>query len=249
VDSMRPLIAIWGDSTAGALVPGFRKLQETEQFGLAQFTVSSCQPLLAQETPVRRCQERNRRIPHLIGEAAPAVVLLHSFWGLNDTAEDFRPTIDALRSRGAARIVILGPVPVWRGGLPNIVAAHYWRTGTVLPERTDQYFERGSSDESLRKVAAELNVEYISARDVFCNADGCITRVGDSLVTSDSVHLTEAGSVFLIRAIIGRLRCAEAPQEGMDAAARRQGQCGSAGFPGADGFSRGVGQKINRSTE
>lgn len=25
-----------------------------------------------------------------------------------------------------ARIVILGPVPIWRGGLPNVVAAHYW---------------------------------------------------------------------------------------------------------------------------
>jgi peptidoglycan/LPS O-acetylase OafA/YrhL len=207
-DKTRPLIAIWGDSTAAALVPGFRKLQETEAFGLAQFTVTSCHPVLDRQSPTKLCAERNRRILDLIGGTAPDLVLLHAGWGLNDTSDDLRPTIEALRSRSVAHIVILGPVPVWRGGLPNAVAAHYWRTGSVLPERTGQYFDRGSGDESLRKAATGLNVEYISARDAFCNAEGCVSRVGNALVTSDTVHLTEAGSGFLVRAIIGKLRCA-----------------------------------------
>jgi lysophospholipase L1-like esterase len=205
-DNKRPLVAIWGDSTAAALVPGFRELQKSNEFGLAQFTVSSCQPVLDRQSPVRQCLERNRKILDLIGQTAPDVVLLHAYWGINDTAEDFRPTIDALRAYQVARIVIVGLVPFWRGGLPNVVAAHYWRTQSVLPERTNLYFDRGSGDDSLRKVAAELNVEYISARDAFCNADGCVTRVGDSLVASDTVHLTEAGSAFLTRAIFDRLQ-------------------------------------------
>ncbi len=46
VDQKRPLVAIWGDSTAAALVPGFRSLQASRNFGIAQFTVSSCPPLL-----------------------------------------------------------------------------------------------------------------------------------------------------------------------------------------------------------
>src|SRR5260370_35634540 len=42
----RPLILVWGDSTAGALMPGLRKAQESRAFGLAQFTASSCIPAL-----------------------------------------------------------------------------------------------------------------------------------------------------------------------------------------------------------
>ncbi len=205
-DKTRPLIAIWGDSTAAALVPGFRKLQETEAFGLAQYTVTSCEPVIDRQSPTKHCAERNRKIVDLIGKAAPDVVLLHAGWGLNDTADELRPTIDALRARGIARIVIVGPVPVWRGGLPNAVANHYWRTQSVLPERTPLYFDRGSGDENLRKVAATLGVDYISARNAFCNGDGCISRVGTSLVASDAVHLTETGAILLARSILGQLR-------------------------------------------
>src|SRR6266480_2364059 len=42
----RPLLFIWGDSTAGALLPGLRKAQETRNFGIAQLTSSSCIPAL-----------------------------------------------------------------------------------------------------------------------------------------------------------------------------------------------------------
>src|SRR5262249_555106 len=47
IEQKRPLLALLGDSTAGALMPGLRHLQSRAQFGIAQFTVSSCQPLLA----------------------------------------------------------------------------------------------------------------------------------------------------------------------------------------------------------
>ena len=40
----RPLVLVWGDSTAGALMPGLRKAQESRNFGIAQFTASSCVP-------------------------------------------------------------------------------------------------------------------------------------------------------------------------------------------------------------
>jgi hypothetical protein len=36
VDEKHPLMAIWGDSTASTLVPGFRNLQATRNFGVAQ---------------------------------------------------------------------------------------------------------------------------------------------------------------------------------------------------------------------
>jgi len=75
-----------------------------------------------------------------------------------------------------------------------------------MPERTLYYFDRASGDAVLRKIAAELNVEYFSARDVFCNRDGCIDRIGDSLVASDTLHLTGVGSAFLAEAIFDNMR-------------------------------------------
>ena len=51
-------------------------------------------------------------------------------------------------------------------------------------------------------------VEYISAWRVFCNPEGCLTRVGptaNDVVTTDIVHLSNAGSQFLVEAIEGSL--------------------------------------------
>jgi hypothetical protein len=65
----------------------------------------------------------------------------------------------------------------------------------------------------MRAKLVPLGAEYISAWDAMCNADGCLTRIGDTagdIAVSDQVHLTEKGSVFLIHAIIGRLLGEEA---------------------------------------
>jgi peptidoglycan/LPS O-acetylase OafA/YrhL len=204
-DQKRPLLAIWGDSTAGALIPGFRNLQKTHDFGLAQYTVSSCPPTLLPSSVEKFCLQRNREIVALIGVSAPEIVLLHALWS-NNTIDELRPTIEAIRAQHVSRIIILGPVPVWPGGLPNAVAAYFWRTRTVMPERSRFYFDPSSSDDTMRKIAADLGVEYISAREVFCDKDTCLTRVGDSLVASDWLHLTRTGSEFLADAIAGQLR-------------------------------------------
>jgi hypothetical protein len=215
VDSKRPLIAVWGDSTAGALMPGWRKLQESSSFGIAQFTVSACQPLLFQvERMSRQCLERNRQIVELISASAPDVVMLQASWDAEQAVAKLGLTVEALRSRGVARIVVMGRMPIWRGGLPAIVAAHFRRTGKILPERTTEYVEADlAADRKLRALAASLGVDYISPRDLLCDAAGCITRVGDTLIAFDSVHLTIPGAEFFAKLI--------APQLGIDRSAPR----------------------------
>jgi SGNH domain (fused to AT3 domains) len=41
-----PLLLLWGDSTAAALAPGFRQLQQRYEFRLGQFATSSCWPIM-----------------------------------------------------------------------------------------------------------------------------------------------------------------------------------------------------------
>jgi peptidoglycan/LPS O-acetylase OafA/YrhL len=206
VDQKHPLVAIWGDSTASALVPGFRNLQTSRQFGIAQFTVSSCPPLLIRSGSMTEfCLEQNRKIVDLIRGNSPDIVMLHANWGANDNAESLRPTIEALRALNIRRIVILGPVPVWKGGLPAAVATYYRRSDEVMPERIWQYVEKDSGDSNMRKISDSLGVDYVSARDAFCNNRGCVTRIGESLVARDSIHLTPVGSIFLINSIAPEL--------------------------------------------
>jgi hypothetical protein len=201
-ETKRPLVLVWGDSTASALVPGFRTLQGNRDFGLAQYTVSSCKPYFIKiESATELCIARNRKIANVIRGLAPEIVILHAIWDVNDTAEMMKPTIDALRSGHATRIIILGPVPVWRGGLPAAVAAYYRLKRRIIPERTFEAVDPANGDDNLRRIAGELGVTYISARDILCNGDGCLARIGHALTVSDTVHLTAAGSAYLVRAI------------------------------------------------
>jgi peptidoglycan/LPS O-acetylase OafA/YrhL len=206
VDRARPLVAIWGDSTASALIPGFRKLQKSIPFGIVQFTVSSCSPILVPHAQLTKlCIERNQKIPQRISEASPDIVILEAVWDVHDKAETLRPTIEALQRAGIRRIIILGTVPVWHGGLPEVVTTYYVRTGGMIPERIDDYYDKHPSDTWMKPVAEELGLQFVSAWKPFCNEQGCLTRIGSSLVARDVIHLTPIGAEFLVKAIAPEL--------------------------------------------
>ena len=202
----RPLILIWGDSTAGALLPGLRKAQETHDFGIAQFTSSSCVPALNTDVAgVPNCRAINDKVLALARELKPDVVLLHSTWGgsLDGVAE----TVKALKQQTSARIIVLGAVPWWKRGLPNEVLRYFMLHHGLIPERSDRA-EADFSDARLREKLVPLGAEFISVRDTMCNSDGCLARIGDTakdLSANDQVHLTEKASIFLIQSIIDQV--------------------------------------------
>ena len=89
--------------------------------------------------------------------------------------------------------------------MPAAVATYYRRSDEVMPERIWQYVEKDSGDSNMRKISDLLGVDYVSARDAFCNNRGCVTRIGELLVARDSIHLTPVGSIFLINSIAPEL--------------------------------------------
>jgi peptidoglycan/LPS O-acetylase OafA/YrhL len=206
VDRGRPLILVWGDSTAGALLPGLRKAQETRAFGIAQFTSSSCVPALNTDVAgVPNCRAINDKVLALARQIRPDIVLLHGTWDryLDGVAE----TVAALKKQTTARIVVLGSVPWWKRGLPNEVLRYFILHHSLIPERSRRA-ETDGSGAILRQKLAPSAAEFISVWDVMCNADGCLTRIGDKagdISASDQVHLTEKGSVFLVQSIIDKV--------------------------------------------
>jgi peptidoglycan/LPS O-acetylase OafA/YrhL len=202
----RPLVLIWGDSTAGALLPGLRKAQETRNFGIAQLTSSSCIPALnADIVSTPGCRAMNDKVFSLVRQIRPDIVLLHGTWEkhLDNVAE----TVVALKETNA-RVVVLGGVPAWPRGLPSEVLRYFILHRALIPERSPSAVPPTAYDAVMRARLEPLGAEFISASDVFCNAQGCVTRIGDAaadITVSDQVHITEKGSVFLIASIIDRL--------------------------------------------
>ncbi|MCA6119835.1 acyltransferase [Bradyrhizobium sp. WSM 1738] len=209
----RPLILMWGDSTAGALLPGLRQAQKERSFGIAQLTSSSCIPALnADIAGTPNCRAMNDKVFAMVRQIRPDIVLLHGTWEkhLDNVAE----TVAALKTQTNARVVVLGGVPLWKRGLPSEVLGHFMLHRALIPQRSPIGKAPSAYDALMRARLEPLGAEFISASDILCNAEGCLTRIGDAagdLTASDQVHLTENGSVFLVESIIDRLLGGEAP--------------------------------------
>jgi hypothetical protein len=156
------------------------------------------------------CRAMNDKVFSLVRQIRPEIVLLHGTWEkhLDNVAE----TVVALKQSGV-RVVVLGPVPFWRRGLPNEVMRYFMLHHRLVSERYDGAAP-GGYDAVMREKLGPLGAEFISARDALCNAQGCLTRVGGGagdITASDQVHLTEKGSEYLIASIIDRLLAGAAP--------------------------------------
>ncbi|WP_051677485.1 SGNH hydrolase domain-containing protein [Bradyrhizobium sp. URHD0069] len=209
----RPLIFVWGDSTAGALLPGLRKAQEVRDFGIAQFTSSSCIPALNVDVAgVPNCRAINDQILARAREINPDILLLHG--AAEKYLDNVAGTVAALKKQTRARVVVLGPVPIWRRGLPNEVLRYFMLHHRLIPERSNAV-STNWVDAPLRAKVMASGAEYISVWDAMCNADGCLTRIGDAasdISASDQAHLTEKGSVFLVQSIIDDVLRGQTPR-------------------------------------
>jgi peptidoglycan/LPS O-acetylase OafA/YrhL len=203
----RPLLMIWGDSTGGSLMPGLLKAQQTHAFGIAQFTASACTPAINVDIPeVRNCAANNAKVLAMARQIKPDIVLLHGIQGKYlDAVAD---TVATLKRDIGARVVVLGAEPIWDRGLPNEVMRHYMLFHRVIPPRSFEGVLSNWLDQAMLAKLVPAGAEFISAYDVMCNQEGCLTRIGDQtrdVTTSDMIHLTERGSDFLVAAVIDRI--------------------------------------------
>lgn len=226
-----PLLLIWGDSYGAALYPGLLHFTAERGYDVAQYTASACPPLIGYVLAERPfCKSINDDVVRRIGELHPDVVILYATWGHAEPTlrDDLPRTVTSLKAANVARIVLMGPPPSWQGaGLSQNVLDFYRQTASVLPARTfyrsDDEWTRGR-DALLGSLSHELGIHYISVRNVFCNDDGCLTRIGQNqseLTAFDPGHLTVPGSIFLVGHTLDEMLNAGSPPN----------QSSSAGMP------------------
>jgi peptidoglycan/LPS O-acetylase OafA/YrhL len=205
-NSDEPLLFVWGDSHAAHLYPGLHHLQDRYRFRLAQFTVSACPPLLTVNISiVPLCRQTNDEIFSRIVALKPDWVILSAQWFLlNQFHIDWSSlnnTIAALKSVGVGRVLVVGPVPIWRGGLPECLQQYYVRHRLVPFRMKYGSLLFSELDQDLRERSRVAGAAYVSPIDLMCSSEGCVTRVGDNtddIVAWDNVHLTAAGGTYLV---------------------------------------------------
>lgn len=207
----RDLAILWGDSHAARLYPGLKQVFG-DTMALSQFTRDACPPILGVATAV--CQKSNDWVIAQIARIKPQTVILFAAWThyQGDWHSQTRAktallaTIDALRKLGVGKVVVIGPAPVWKGGLPKL-AYQAWTHGHPfhrVPERLATGLDANvrPADQELRLALLPRDVKYFSITDFFCTDAGCLVHAPESvsrLVTWDSGHLTTDGAVLVAR--------------------------------------------------
>jgi peptidoglycan/LPS O-acetylase OafA/YrhL len=159
----KPLLFLWGDSTAAALYPALEYTEEKlGRFRLARFSSPGCAPILDSGTN-SQCDELNRRVFDFVLSSHPDVMLLHAMWGRSTDLEKLRATIHTLRNDGVQRIVLLGPVPVWKRTLPLSLINTY-RFSHELPNRIGTGVSGPEEDQMMEAFSKGEGIEYVSAR-------------------------------------------------------------------------------------
>jgi peptidoglycan/LPS O-acetylase OafA/YrhL len=199
-----PLLFLWGDSHAADLYPGLEALAAGKRFRLAQFTASSCPPFANYAPPNRPfCKGIDAFVIAQLRVLAPEEVVLSAAWGRYTDRAPLVRTVALLRRMHVPRIVLVGPTPEWPQGLPQVLYNIY-QGRKQLPSRVGSGLSIGPPklDAELRALSARLDIRYVSALDVLCNADGCLARTGaggNEITVWDTSHFTRAGSTLLVR--------------------------------------------------
>jgi peptidoglycan/LPS O-acetylase OafA/YrhL len=205
INPTKKTIFLLGDSFAADLYPGLSAVFG-DKYNIIQRTMSECPPFLEvqrKETPY--CQASNREQLKLIEKIQPDTVILSALWIMHDDINKLQDMLAALKLSRIQNIYVVGPQPLWDGGLPRSIFKFIQKHGlTTIPVRMSYSVDVGSAiDDRLRNIAIQNNVTYISPKDILCDSSGCLTRVStipgpDSLMTWDHGHLTPEGSKYLV---------------------------------------------------
>jgi hypothetical protein len=200
-------VVLWGDSHAAHLYPGLKEAANG-RFTLTQLTASWCAPIrdMIDVHARPKCQAINEGVFARIARERPQVVILAAYWPSYPSSARLPETIDALLAAGVGRVVVVGPGPRWKSGVPRLLYAR--AVEDVLTHRSPLRLPTGASskqsafDARLAKAVARPGVSYISMLAILCNEAGCLTRTREDddspLMFWDIFHLTTEGSRYVV---------------------------------------------------
>lgn len=201
-------VFIWGDSHGSQLYYGLKNNLPVE-WQIMQVTTSACIPNLGVPNPssTNYCEQSNWFARTVLERVKPDVVVFSQRAG--HTNENFVKVAARLKSMGVQRIIFTGPVPHWNQKLSRIVLSRFW---AQTPQRTFDGLDQDmfAKNALLKKnFQGSASVVYADLTGQFCNADGCLTYIGDDrmrgLTTWDNNHFTPASSDYVAKSLLVNL--------------------------------------------
>jgi peptidoglycan/LPS O-acetylase OafA/YrhL len=205
------MVAVWGDSHAGHLLPGLARLQKERPFQFAPVGgLRPCSPMNdikpEDEASCRQEVADNRA---LIAQLKPDIVIMGGFWvqypHLDKITEHFR----FFHELGVKRIVVIGTVPGWRQPPQKLLLRAFQADPQHrIPDRLPNSNIGVREDQQLEEIAAASGARFVAAYAVLCNVEGCLERLGPThkdIIQVDLTHFSAAGSWYFISHIADRI--------------------------------------------
>lgn len=205
-------VVLWGDSHAAHFYPGLLDASSEGRFTLGQFNAASCPPITGFKSVGRaNCPEINQFGLDQISLLKPRLLIVSADWTKYVSSPDFanlRSTLETAKAAGIDHIMLIGPVPHWRPSLPKILLDAFNKSpshtvpGRLRSELNDSV---ANIDGQMRDLARGMGIGYFSAYQAMCDAEGCLTKLGDrhdDLTAWDYGHLTFAGSRYVVKRLM-----------------------------------------------
>lgn len=197
-------VALWGDSFAQMLTYGLIK-NLPSSWQLLQLSSRGCQAsIFAMESSMKDyCQQSNFFALKTIAQLKPDVVVISQNSSLNQ--QNINLISQKLHGLGVKKVIYVDKPPRWKGDLPKLIFrkeidAHALRNSSQLEPSV---IEQVARDDYLQMPNQD---RYINTARYFCNADGCLIRVGlsleKSITTIDKEHLTPAASDYFAKSAL-----------------------------------------------
>ena len=106
-----------------------------------------------------------------------------------------------------AKVIVIGPSPVWPDELQRILQRDYLANG-VVPKRLNPDASLMGLDRVVGTIAERNNVSFLSIAQRLCDGDGCLVTLNDDKpypVQFDRGHFTGNGSVYLAKKLFDPL--------------------------------------------
>jgi peptidoglycan/LPS O-acetylase OafA/YrhL len=207
----QPRIVLVGDSHSAYLANGLRPLIENQGWNFNQYSTAQCTPFSIHDRRAR-CRELNEYIEREIGRLRPDLLIMFAhnlqrdrspFYGEPMPFDQFLlETIHRFHTAGARQILLIGQMPTWKDGLPNIAVRQHLVHGKNVPERGKQGLDEAALawDTHMARLSLPNGAQYVSMQDFLCDHRGCLMRLGpripQDLTVWDYGHLTLTGSTY-----------------------------------------------------
>jgi len=181
---------------------------------LYQYSTASCIPLSLNDHR-ERCRKINHYVMRKIHKEKPDVIVIFGYYSAWASANFYGEVVPydeylyekivGFRKAGVQQIIMIGPIPTWTGGLPHNLARNFLRKHKPVPVRTNEGINAESLewDKKFQEKKWPNGVNYVSLRDLLCDATGCLTIVGPDLsrdlIVFDYGHLTKSGAEYVTR--------------------------------------------------